>query len=107
MEWSWTYVIVQIVTGILGGHAAAIAAHDHGFGTSGHTIVGAVGGGLSGYFLQTLAATVVTASGSLNEPRVSEQIMLQGLTGAVAGGIMMLIVGLLKHSIDQHKSDKP
>lgn len=107
MEWSWTYVIVQIVTGILGGHAAAIAAHEHGFGTSGHTLVGAVGGGLSGCFLQTLAATVVTASGNSNEPRLSEQIMLQGLTGAVAGGITMLVVGFLKHSIEQHKSGKP
>jgi hypothetical protein len=106
MEWSWIYVIVQMVTGILGGHAAAVAAHEHSFGAIGHTLVGAAGGVLSGVFLQTFVATVVTASGSLNEPRVSELMMLQALAGAVAGGIMMLLVGFLKHSIEQHKSTK-
>jgi len=106
MEWSWTYVLIQIVTGVIGGHAAAIAAHEHSFGAVGHTLVGAVGGALSGVFLQTLVATVVTASGSLNEPRLSEQLMLQGLAGAAAGGIMMLLVGFIKHSIDQHKTPR-
>ena len=106
MEWSWTYVLIQIVTGVIGGHAAAIAAHEHSFGAVGHTLVGAVGGALSGVFLQTLVATVVTASGSLNEPRLSEQLMLQALAGAAAGGIMMLLVGFIKHSIDQHKTPK-
>ncbi|HEY6255176.1 MAG TPA: hypothetical protein VIY51_05220 [Xanthobacteraceae bacterium] len=60
--------MVQIVTGILGAHAAAVTAHEHGFGALGHSVVGVIGGALSGYFLQTLAATVVTASGGLNEP---------------------------------------
>jgi hypothetical protein len=106
MEWSWTFVLVQVVAGILGGHLAAIAAHEHGFGALGHTLVGAIAGGLSGYLLQTLAATVVTGNGSLNEPRFFEQVVIQGLTGAVAGGISMLVVGFLKHSIDQHKSAK-
>jgi uncharacterized membrane protein YeaQ/YmgE (transglycosylase-associated protein family) len=50
-----------MIAGIFGGHAAATAAHEHGFGAFGHTLVGAVGGGLSGYFLQTLATTMVTA----------------------------------------------
>jgi hypothetical protein len=107
MEWSWTFVMIQIVAGVLGGHAAAIAAHEHSFGAIGHTLVGAAGGAFSGYFLQTLAATVVTGSGHLNEPRLFEQIMIQGLAGAVAGGIAMLIVGLLKHGLAQHRSTKP
>jgi hypothetical protein len=104
MEWSWTFVGVQLVLGVLGAHAAATAAHDHGFGVLGHTVVGAVGGALSGYFLQTLAAVLVTASGSMNEPRLVEQIFVQALTGAVAGGIAMLVIGLIKHAVDQHKS---
>jgi hypothetical protein len=106
MEWSWTYVIVQIIAGILGGQGAAVAAHEHRFGALGHTVVGAIGGGLSGYFLQTVAATVVTGSGSLNEPRFFEQAIVQGLAGAVAGGIAMLAVGLVKYGLDQHKSTK-
>ena len=98
MAWTWTNLVIQMIAGILGGHAAASAAHEHGFGAFGHTLVGAVGGGLSGYFLQTLAATMVTAGGDLNEPTAVEQALLQGLTGAVAGGIVTLGVGFLKHS---------
>jgi hypothetical protein len=103
MTWTFTNLVIQIIAGILGGHAAATAAHEHGFGAFGHTVVGALGGALSGYFLQTFAGTVVTASGSLNEPTAVEQAVLQGLTGAAAGGILMLIVGFIKHGVDHHK----
>lgn len=106
MEWSWTCVLVQLVAGILGAHAAAAAAHEHSFGVLGHTALGAIGGGLSGYFLQTLAATVVTASGSLNEPRFAEQVIVQALAGGVAGGIAMFLVAIVKHSVEHHKSAK-
>jgi uncharacterized membrane protein YeaQ/YmgE (transglycosylase-associated protein family) len=104
MEWSWTYVLVQLVAGLVGAHAAAVAAHEHSFGALGHSAVGIIGGGLSGYFLQRLAATVVTASGALNEPRFVEQVMVQSLAGAVAGGIAMFVVAILRHSIEQHKA---
>jgi len=108
MTWTVTNLIIQIITGILGGHAAATAAQEHGFGAFGHTLVGALGGALSGYFLQIFAGTVVTASGSLNEPTALEQGILQGLTGAAAGGILTLIVGFIKHSLDRNKtSNRP
>jgi hypothetical protein len=106
MTWTLANLVIQVVTGILGGHAAAAAVKEHGFGLLGHTIAGAVGGGLSGCFLQTIAATVVTASGSVGEPTLVESAVVQGLTGAVAGAAATLVVGLLKHSIDQHRSQK-
>jgi uncharacterized membrane protein YeaQ/YmgE (transglycosylase-associated protein family) len=53
MTWTFTNLVIQIIAGILGGHAAAAASKEHGFGALGHTIVGAVGGGLSGAFFQT------------------------------------------------------
>jgi uncharacterized membrane protein YeaQ/YmgE (transglycosylase-associated protein family) len=103
MTWTVTNLVIQIIAGILGGHAAAAAAKEHSFGAFGHTIVGALGGALSGYFLQTLASTVVTGSGSINEPTALEQAVLQGLTGAAAGGITMLAVGFVKHNMEQEK----
>jgi uncharacterized membrane protein YeaQ/YmgE (transglycosylase-associated protein family) len=106
MTWSITNLVIQIIGGIFGGHAAAVAVKDHDFGAFGHTLAGAVGGVLSGCLLQTLAATMVTGTGTVNEPRFAELAMLQGLTGAVAGGIAMLLFGFLKHSIEQHKSTK-
>lgn len=104
MIWTSINLVIQIVAGVLGAHIAAVVAQEHSFGFFGHTVAGAVGGGLSGYFLQTLAVTVVTGSGSLNEPTAVENAVLQGLAGVTAGGCLMLIAGFVKHSIDHHKS---
>lgn len=95
MEWTTANVWIQAVTGILGAHAAAVVAHDHRFGFLGHSLVGLIAGGLSGWFLQTQAITVVTGSGSLNIPRPPEVFVIQGLTGAVSGAIAMLFIGLV------------
>ena len=100
MIWTSTNLVIQILTGVLGAHFAATAAREHGFGFFGHTLVGAIGGALSGYFLQTLAVTLVTGSGSLNEIRAVDNAVLQGLAGIAAGGCLMLVVGFIKHSVD-------
>jgi uncharacterized membrane protein YeaQ/YmgE (transglycosylase-associated protein family) len=106
MVWTTTNLVIQIVTGVLGAHFAASAAEEHSFGFFGHTIAGVVGGAFSGYFLQKLAVTVVTASGSLNEIDAADNVVLQGLTGLAAGGCLMLIVGFVKHSIEKHRAEK-
>ena len=106
MTWTLTNLLIQVVTGILGAHVAAIAAKEHSFGFIGHTAVGATGGAASGYFLQTLAITMVTGSGDLNEPRAAEIAILQGLTGAAAGACLMLVVGFVQHAVGEHKSRK-
>jgi hypothetical protein len=85
---------VQTIAGFLGAHAAAGAAHEYRFGFIGHSIAGLVGGALSGAFLQEAAVTIVTGSGSQNPSTVAEIAVIQALTGAVAGGILMLAVGL-------------
>jgi hypothetical protein len=106
MTWTATNLLIQIVAGILGGLGAAAMAREHSFGTVGHTVSGALGGAFSGYFLQTLAATLVTGAGTLNAPDPVSDPILQGLTGLAAGAIVTLIVGFVKHSMDQHKSGK-
>jgi hypothetical protein len=104
MIWTSTNFIIQILTGVLGAHFVATAAKEYGFGFFGHTLVGAVGGALSGYFLQTLAVTLVTGSGSLNEITAADNAVLQGLAGIAAGGCLMLIAGFIKHCIDLHRA---
>ena len=103
MTWIITNLVIQIAFGILGGHVVAAITKDHNFGAIGHTIAGAIGGCLSGYFFQTLAATMVNGSGGLQTSSPAEQAIIQGLTGAVAGAIAVLIIGVIKHSIDQRK----
>ena len=106
MTWTLTSLVIQIIAGLIGGHVAAVATHEHSFGAVGHTIAGLVGGFLSGYFLQTLAITMVTSTGSLNVPRPAEVFMVQALTGLASGAIVMMVVGFIKHTIDHHKVSK-
>jgi hypothetical protein len=94
MDWT-TNLIVQIVTAFAGAHLAATALHEYRFGWVGHSLVGLIAGALSGYFLQTIVLTVVTGSGSLNEPGVADAAIIEALTGAVVGAIAMAAVGFL------------
>jgi hypothetical protein len=95
MEWTTTNLIVQTLAGFAGAHLAAAALHDHRFGIVAHSLVGLVAGALSGYFLQVQALTVVTGSGSMNQPRMADIFVIEGLTGAVVGGIAMAAIGML------------
>jgi len=103
VTWTLTNLIIQIIAGVLGAHAAAHGVKEHSFGAVGHTVAGAVAGGLTGSLLQTLVGTV-TSTGITVEPTAVEQTILQALTGATAGAVAMLIIGFLKHPIDQRKS---
>jgi uncharacterized membrane protein YeaQ/YmgE (transglycosylase-associated protein family) len=103
VEWTVTNFLIEVVAGILGGHAAAVVSSEHSFGALGHTIAGMIGGAFSGYFLQTVVATVLTGAGTLNEPRPVEVVILQALAGAAAGAVVTLGVGFLKHSLSGGK----
>jgi hypothetical protein len=106
MNWTYTNLVIQIIAGILGGHAAAIAVREHSFGAIGHTVAGAVGGAFSGYFLQTLAATVANGTGGANDSDVVSQAILQALTGLAAGAILTLVVGFSKQGFEQDRAGK-
>ncbi|MDR3487949.1 MAG: hypothetical protein P4M05_23995 [Bradyrhizobium sp.] len=104
MTWTFTNLVIQTIMGCLGGNAAAAVTKEYNFGTLGHSAVGAIGGGLSGLFLQTVAGTLVTGTGDAMASSPVEQAVLQGLTGAVAGGIAVLLTGIVKLGIDDHKT---
>lgn len=105
MTWTVTNLLIQVIAAIVGGNAAAIVAKEHAFGALGHTITGTIGGMASGYLLQTVVATLVTGAGDVQQSDdVLTQWIVQGLTGLVAGAIVTMTIGLLKHSIDQHRT---
>ena len=65
--------------------------------TSLYLLLGLIAGALSGWLLQTIVLTVVTGSGSTNELRSVEAIVIEAMTGAVMGAIAMAGVGLAIH----------
>jgi hypothetical protein len=88
-----TALIIQLIAGALGGHAAGAAAKDINLGPLGNTIAGAIGGGVGGQILNAIlglgGATAVSGMdiGS---------IVSAFLTGGVSGGVTALVVGFLK-----------
>jgi len=94
----WTYwgLVVQIIAGFFGAHAAASSSHDHRFGFIGHSLAGLLGGALSGTFLQTTAVTIMNGGGGENSSSVAEIAVIHVLIGAVAGAIAMFTVAMFK-----------
>ena len=107
MTWTFTNLVIEIIAGAIGGCAIAAAAKEYNFGILGHVVTGALGGALSGYFLQSIAATVVDSTGDVHE--ASDQItqwFVQAIAGLVAGAILTMGVGIAKHAIEQHRLGK-
>ena len=81
-----TALIIQLIAGALGGHAAGTAAKDINL-AAGHTIAGAVGGGVGGRILSAiLGLGGTTAASGLDIGSLISAL----LTGASAAGSLRL-----------------
>ena len=107
MTWTITNLVIEIITGVIGGLAMAGVAKEHSFGALGHASAGALGGALSGYFLQTRVAAVVDFNGEVRLP--SDQVtqwFVQGIAGLVAGAIVVMAVAIARHVVEHHHRRK-
>jgi hypothetical protein len=107
MTWTFTNLVIEIIAGAIGGCVIAAAAKEYSFEILGHILTGALGGALSGCFLQSIAATVVDSTGDVHE--ASDQLtqwFVQAIAGLVAGTILTMGVGIAQHTIEQHRSGK-
>jgi hypothetical protein len=101
MDLNLTFLAVQIIAGIFGGWGAATATHEHSLGVVSHTLLGAAGGFLSGFFGQSLVLTVIAADGSINGHDAHIDLFIQALAGGLAGAVAVMIGGMVKHAIDR------
>jgi flagellar motor component MotA len=107
MTWTITNLVIEIIAGIFGGLAMAGVAKEHSFGALGHAIAGALGGALSGYFLQTRVTAVVDSLGNVQQPSDHvTQWLVQAIAGMVAGAIVVMAVALAKHLLEHHRHPK-
>ena len=107
MTWTVTNLVIEVVAGTVGGYIAAAVACEYSPGRFLQSVFGAIGGGISGYFLQVSVAITVNTSGTVHEPGLLEQIVAQSLAGATAGGISMLAVGFIVHGVSTRRLSKP
>ena len=91
-----TALIIQLISGALGAHAAGAVTKDTSLGPVGNTITGALGGGFGGQILSSILGIGGTAAASGMDIGT---IVSGFVTGGVSGGITALVVGYLKSKL--------
>jgi uncharacterized membrane protein YeaQ/YmgE (transglycosylase-associated protein family) len=87
-------LLVQLISGAVGGNIAGGILKKLSLGTVGNSIVGILGGGLGGVLLSALGAH---ASGSGGVDMTSVLGSIAG--GGVGGGVLLAIVGAIKNAM--------
>lgn len=97
-------ILVQLITGGAGGNVIGQLVKSLNLGTTGNTLVGAIGG-LAGTWLagmipglDGLVGAAASAGGTAAGMDVGA-LAGQGVTGLVSGGILTAIAGLIKSSM--------
>jgi uncharacterized membrane protein YeaQ/YmgE (transglycosylase-associated protein family) len=88
-------VIIQLVSGALGGNAAGALLKKLSLGTPLNSILGIVGGGLGGQLLKLLG--VFTTTGGTNIGSIVASIA----GGGVGGGALLAIIGAIKKAVSK------
>lgn len=84
-------LVIQLLTGTVGGNVTGKLAPKLNLGTLGNSIAGILGGGLGGQLLGMLGI----GAGPSGELGI-EAILGSIASGGVGGGVLMLVVGLVK-----------
>lgn len=93
MEGPLVNLIVQLVSGAVGGNIAGAVLKQFSLGTLLNSVVGIVGGGLGGQILSMLLG--VGGGGGLDIGSIISQVA----GGGVGGAILMVIVGIIKKAL--------
>jgi uncharacterized membrane protein YeaQ/YmgE (transglycosylase-associated protein family) len=87
-------LLIQLISGALGGNVAGGLLKNLSLGTLGNSIAGIVGGGIGGQIVEQVFHTAI-AGGSLDPVSIITQI----LSGGAGGGIVMAIVGAIRNAV--------
>ena len=86
-------LIIQLVSGALGGNLAGKLLKNMSLGTLGNSIVGILGGGLGGQLLGMLGMDVDAGGTDM------AGILGSVAGGGVGGGVLMAIIGFIKKAM--------
>jgi len=88
-------ILINLITGALGGAAVGKSSPKFDLGTIGNIISGLVGGGVLGQIVTLLLPSVVAAAGSGNLSIGG--IISQVIAGGAGGAILTAIIGAIKN----------
>jgi uncharacterized membrane protein YeaQ/YmgE (transglycosylase-associated protein family) len=86
-------LIIQLVSGAVGGNVAGSLLKNLSLGTTGNSIVGILGGGIGGQLLGLLG--VAAAGGGMDVAGIVGSLA----SGGVGGAVLMAIIGLIKKAL--------
>ena len=90
-----TSLIVEAVSGAVGGNVAGAAMKEKSLGAVGNSIAGIVGGGLGGTILQSVLGSAATGGGGMD----MQSILSNVGGGGVGGAILMVVIALIKNAM--------
>ncbi len=88
-------LIIEAVSGALGGNIAGAAMKENSLGTLGNSVAGIVGGGLGGVLLQSVLGSGAAGDGPLDLTTIGSNVA----GGGVGGAILMAIIGIIKNAM--------
>ena len=87
-----TSLVIEAVSGAVGGNVAGAALKEKSLGAIGNCIAGIVGGGVGGTILQAVMGGAATGGGGMD----LQSILTNVGGGGVGGAILMAIIGIIK-----------
>ena len=98
----WLGIIIQLILGAVGGNAGAAVVKNANLGTTGNSVVGAVGGIILGQIIAhfTGAAPVDPAAAAATVNSMGD-IIQSVIGGGVGGAVLTVIAGLIKNSMNK------
>src|SRR5215472_3291396 len=88
-------LIIQLISGAVGGNIAGSALKQYDLGTVGNSIAGIIGGGIGGQVLSMVLGGNAAAGGNLDIGSIIAQIA----GGGLGGGILMIIIGIIRQAM--------
>ena len=94
-------LVIQVISGAVGGNAAGAVLKKFSLGTLGNSIVGVLGGALGGQLLHALG---VGGSAATSNNLDLASILTSIASGGVGGGVLLTLVGLVKQAMGKGKT---
>lgn len=88
-------LIIQAVSGLIGGNAAGAAMKDKSLGTIGNSVIGLLGGGLGGFVMKLIEGGAAAGVQDLDIKAIIACIV----SGGVGGGALTAIIGYIKKAM--------
>jgi len=98
---NWTNLIIELISGAVGGNIAGAALKNFNLGTLGNTLSGIVGGGIGGQIVILGGGAGAAAAGAAGGGMDLSSILGNVGGGGIGGAILMIVIGLIKSKMSK------